>query len=129
MVATGYVPDEDLPSLYGRSDALLFLSHSEDFGLPPLEAMACGAPVVGSDRGALPEICGDAALLVDPRDPDGIAEAAAQAIESEELRRGLVGRGRARARGFTWEACARGTLAAYAGALDTVAPRPLARLF
>jgi glycosyltransferase involved in cell wall biosynthesis len=125
----GESSEEDLEALYAGAALLLYPSLYEGFGLPPLEAMARGVPVVSSAVAALPEICADAALLVDPRDPRAIAEAAARILGEEDLRQILVERGRARAAAFTWDACARGTLAAYTRAIDPVAPKPLARLF
>ncbi len=95
----GHVPDEELPALYAGALAFVLPSLYEGFGLPCLEAMACATPVVASDRGALPETCGGAALLVDPDDPIAIAEAVAAAIGDT----GLVERGLRRAREFSWE--------------------------
>jgi glycosyltransferase involved in cell wall biosynthesis len=100
----GYVPDEELPALYAKARVLLMPSLYEGFGLPCLEAMASGTPVVAADRGALPETCGDAALVVEP---GAFAEAAVQAVTSERAR--LVEAGLARAARFTWERTARAT--------------------
>jgi glycosyltransferase involved in cell wall biosynthesis len=98
----GYVPDEELPGLYARARVLLMPSLYEGFGLPVLEAMASGTPVVAANRGALPETCGDAALVVEPED---FATAALQAIDDERL----VAAGLERAAHFTWDRTARET--------------------
>jgi glycosyltransferase involved in cell wall biosynthesis len=97
--AVGHVPDEELPALYAGALAFVLPSLYEGFGLPCLEAMASGTPVVTADRGALPETCGDAALLVDPTDPAAIADAVLAAIGDDALR----ARGLARAAAFPWE--------------------------
>jgi len=107
----GYVPDADLPALLGGALAFVFPSLYEGFGMPVLEAMACGAPVLTSTTSALPEVAGDAALLVDPGDTDAIAAALGRLAADESLRADLRARGLARAAGFTWERCARDTLA------------------
>jgi len=114
VIATGFVPDDDLVTLYNRADALLFLSYSEGFGLPPLEAMACGTPVVASDRGAIPEVVGDAAAIVGPDDPLAIASALRRIVEDADHRADLVRRGRERAARFTWEKTAEAILSIYA---------------
>ncbi|MFL5845943.1 MAG: glycosyltransferase family 4 protein [Solirubrobacteraceae bacterium] len=106
--ALGPVPDDDLPALYAGAQAFVLPSLYEGFGLPVLEAMACGTPVVASDRTALPETCGGAALLVDPLDQGAIADAVLAAIGDEELRT----RGLARAAEFSWERTARELTAA-----------------
>ena len=107
--ALGYVPDAHLPGLYAGAAALVMPSLYEGFGLPCLEAMACGTPVVAADRAALPEVCGDAALLFDPDEPGAIARALVQALEDPGDR---VSRGLARARSLTWQRTARATHAA-----------------
>jgi glycosyltransferase involved in cell wall biosynthesis len=98
----GYVADEDLASLYGSARALLYTSLYEGFGLPPLEAMACGIPVVASDRASLPEVVGDAAILIDPLNPQSLAEALRK-VDQEETRTRLISKGLERARAFSWE--------------------------
>jgi glycosyltransferase involved in cell wall biosynthesis len=103
----GYVPDALLPSLYAGARALLMPSLYEGFGLPCLEAMASGVPVVAARRAALPETCGDAALLVDPDDPSALAEGARAAVADHAVRADLVARGLARAGGFSWDRTAR----------------------
>jgi len=98
----GYVLDAELPGLYAGAAALAMPSLYEGFGLPCLEAMAAGTPVVASDRGALPQTCGDSALLVDPDDEEGFARAILRATAPGVERDGLVDAGRRRAAGFTW---------------------------
>ncbi|MDX1610765.1 MAG: glycosyltransferase family 1 protein [Candidatus Thermoplasmatota archaeon] len=109
----GYVDDDDLPLYYRASDALLFPSHQEGFGLPVLEAMAAGTPVVTSTTSALPEAAGDAALLADPKDPAAMAKAVDRILSDPELTRELVAKGRARSATFTWDATAQAQAAAY----------------
>lgn len=106
---TGYVDDADLPALYSGALAFVFPSLCEGFGLPPLEAMACGAPVITSNTSSMPEVCGDAAVLVEPREPDSIADGIRRVIGSASLREDLRQRGLARASHFTWERTAEAT--------------------
>ncbi len=112
------VPDEDLPLLYARSDCFLFPSLSEGFGLPPLEAMACGSPVVSSSVTAMPEVLGDAAFLVEPTDSERIFEATRRILSEPEIARDFMLRGRQKAREHTWKEAARHTLLAYQKAMD-----------
>jgi glycosyltransferase involved in cell wall biosynthesis len=99
----GYVPDEDLPFFYAGAQLFLFPSLYEGFGIPPVEAMACGTPVVSSNAGSLPEVLGEAAILESPESPERFAEAVMRGLTDEELRRALRVRGINRAREFTWE--------------------------
>ena len=111
VVLTGRVDEPALRALYAGATAFVYPSLYEGFGLPPLEAMAAGCPVITSDRSSLPEVVGDAALLVDPTDTQAIAEAIRRLIGDAELADTLRQRGRARAATFSWEATARETLA------------------
>jgi len=105
----GRVADELLPAVYSGALAFAYVSFYEGFGLPPLEAMATGTPVVVSDRSAIPEVVGDAGILVDPSDADAIAQGLKRLLENENLRRSLAEKGIKRARGFTWDRTARQT--------------------
>jgi glycosyltransferase involved in cell wall biosynthesis len=107
LIFTGYVPDEDLVALYNAADLFVYPSIFEGFGLPPLEAMACGTPVVTSNTSALPETVGDAALTVDPLDVEGLARAIARVLGNANLRAQLSARGMQRAATFSWETTAR----------------------
>ena len=114
----GYVPESDLPALYAGAAVLALPSLYEGFGLPCVEAMACGTPVVASDRGALPETCGDAALYVAPDDPDALARACLMAAHDAATRQRLVTAGQGRAASFTWDRTARLVDAAIGTALS-----------
>jgi alpha-1,3-rhamnosyl/mannosyltransferase len=109
----GYVPDELRPVLLSGARAFVYPSLYEGFGLPPLEAMACGAPVLTSNVSSLPEVVGDAALFVSPDDVDGLAAALALLWDDEALRADLRARGLVQARRFSWERTARSTLDVY----------------
>ena len=109
----GYVPHDRLPSVYAGAGLFAYPSLYEGFGLPPLEAMACGVPVVASNRSSLPEVVGDAGLLVDPEDETALTGALEQLMIDGRLRDRLSQRGRRRAARFTWSACARATYDIY----------------
>lgn len=111
--------NEDLARLYNAARCLALPSYYEGFGLPPLEAMACGTPVVVSDRASLPEVVGDAGLLVDPDNPEALGEALAQVLDDSELRASLRQRGLVRASEFSWARAARKTMAVYEKVLKT----------
>ena len=113
VTLTGYVPDDDLPALINCAEVFAFPSIFEGFGLPPLEAMACGVPVVCSDASSLPEVVGEAGLLLPPKDVAAWTEALGRVLRDSALRARLRAQGLARARQFTWEAAARQTLAVY----------------
>ncbi len=110
VIFTGYAGDQDLPAILSGATALVFASLYEGFGLPALEAMACGTPVITSNVSSLPEVVGDAGLLIDPTDNAALAEAMAQVCSDEGLRMRLRERGLKRAGLFSWRRCAEETL-------------------
>ncbi|HEY7063234.1 MAG TPA: glycosyltransferase family 1 protein [Chloroflexota bacterium] len=113
VIFPGFVADADLPTLYTAADVFAFPSFYEGFGLPPLEAMACGTPVVISDAASLPEVVGDAGLTIAADDTDALAAALERALIDEQLRAELRTAGLARAATFTWPAAAKALLAVY----------------
>lgn len=113
------VDEEDLPAVYSATSCFAFSSVYEGFGLPPLEAMACGAPVVSSDLTSLPEIVGSAGILVNPEDPDRFGAAIKRVLTSPQLRHDLSARGLARVKQFTWDRVAVETSRLYAEVSDT----------
>ena len=115
---TGYVDAATLRSLYAGASALVLPSLDEGFGLPALEAMTLGVPVVASNRGALPEVVGEAGLLVDPTDPAALENALGRVLDEPELAARCAERGPVQARGFDWRRSARTLRAAYRRAID-----------
>jgi glycosyltransferase involved in cell wall biosynthesis len=113
VILTGYVPEKDLPGLYSGALCFVYPSYFEGFGLPPLEAMKCGAPVITGNRTSLPEVVGEAGLLVDPFDVDALGAAMNRLISDSELRAELTTKGLERAKLFDWRETARQTLAVY----------------
>ena len=111
---------ETLVQLYNRAGVLVIPSFYEGFGLPALEAMACGTPVVVANRGSLPEIVGDAGLLINPKDPDGLAAAIERTLANHELRTALIEKGKVQVAKFTWAETARQTWRVYRQVLETV---------
>ena len=112
----GPIPEQDLPALYSGAEWFIFASLYEGFGLPVLEAMACGAPVACANASSLPEVTGDAALLFDPLDVDSIADGLTRLLEDSHLRASLRLRGLAQAQRFSWERAARETVEVYRAA-------------
>ena len=114
----GYVAEGDLPLLHAHAEALVYPSLYEGFGLPVVEAMACGCPVITSDGSSLSEVAGDAALLVDPHDEDALAAALDAVARDPALRASLRDRGLAHVSRYTWSRTARETALAYREALE-----------
>jgi glycosyltransferase involved in cell wall biosynthesis len=113
----GFVPDDELPLWYNAATVFAYPSLYEGFGMPLLEAMACGTPVIGADTSCMPEVIGDAGVLVSPDDIDGLAVSLERLLVDAELRADLGQRGQARAASYTWEAAAKATVASYRRAL------------
>jgi glycosyltransferase involved in cell wall biosynthesis len=116
----GFVADADLPALYSTASLFVYPSLYEGFGLPALEAMACGTPVVASNQSALPEVIGEAGLLVDPGDIEALAAAMARLLTDTSLRQKLAQAGRARAASFTWSGMAAKLLDLYKKLLERI---------
>ncbi|MFP4099273.1 glycosyltransferase family 4 protein [Coleofasciculus sp.] len=113
-----YLCDEHVARFYSNADVFVYPSHYEGFGLPVLEAMTLGAPVVTSNTSSLPEVAGDAALLIDPNNPMELAEAILKVISDSQLRQNLIQKGKARAKLYSWERTAQETLNAYKSLLS-----------
>lgn len=110
---TDWIAHDDVPALLNLADVFVYPSLYEGFGLPPLEAMACGTPVISSNASSLPEVVGDAGILVEPKDVQGLAQAITRVLQDDALRQALRAKGLAQASQFTWERAARETLAVY----------------
>jgi glycosyltransferase involved in cell wall biosynthesis len=115
----GFVPDDEQPLWYSSATVFAFPSRYEGFGLPLLEAMACGAPVVSSSASSLPEVVGDAGMLVDPSDVEGWCSALHQLLEDEPRRAALAAAGRGRAQAFSWRRMAAETVQVYREVLES----------
>jgi glycosyltransferase involved in cell wall biosynthesis len=113
VITMGYLEPAKLAYVYNLAKLFVFPSVYEGFGLPPLEAMACGCPAVVSNVSSLPEVCGEAAYYVDPEDPSTIAAGICKVLEGVELRQALISKGLERAAGFSWERTAGETLAVF----------------
>ncbi len=113
VIFTDYIAEADLPAYYSGAECFVLPSHYEGFGFPPLEAMACGCPVIVSNAASLPEITGEAALKVEPQDSNALAEAIYRVLRDKRLRQELISRGFEQAKQFSWERTARETLAVY----------------
>ena len=115
----GYLPREDLATIIAGASALVYPSIYEGFGLPPLEAMACGVPVITSNVSSLPEVVGDAGIMLAPQDMQGIAEAMEMLLTAPDVREAFARKALARSAGFTWESCVSQTVAAYRRVLNS----------
>ncbi len=124
IVLTGFVADEDLPALYSDALCFVYLSRYEGFGLPPLEAMACGTPVICANNSSLPEVVGDAGVMLDADDVQGVVQAIQQLSDSGALREELSRRGMQRASLFNWDRCAEIVMDTLATAYERHAARP-----
>ncbi|AEK19265.1 group 1 glycosyl transferase [Methanococcus maripaludis X1] len=113
VIFTGYVPDEDLPGLYNAADLFVYPSLYEGFGLPPLEAMQCGTPVITSNTSSLPEVVGDAGIMINPYDVDELANKMYEVLTNEDLGNELSKQGIERAKLFSWKKCAEEHLKVY----------------
>ena len=118
VIVTGFVPDEDLAPIYSHAAMFVYPSLLEGFGLPPLEAMQCGVPVITSNTSSLPEVVGDAGIMVPPTDMDALCQAMATLFQDRALRDRLALRSRERAATFSWARCAAETVDAYRAALS-----------
>ena len=118
VICTNYVADEDLAALYSGALVFVYPSFYEGFGLPPLEAMQCGTPVITSNTSSLPEVVGEAGIMVDPKDEDELCQQILNVYNDSSLRDSLAVKARERARKFSWQKCAQETIAAYQYALD-----------
>ena len=115
VVFTGFVEHNELPSIYSGASVFVFPSYCESFGMPLLEAMACGVPIITSNISAMPEVAGDAGILVNPYDVEEIVEAVYQVLSKSSLREKLVEKGLEKVKHFSWENIAKKTLAVYQG--------------
>lgn len=113
IIFTGFVPDEDLPCIYQQARLFVYLSLCEGFGIPPLEAMACGVPVIASNTSAIPEVIGDAGITVPPENAEQVADAILRVLRDNDLAANMSNLGKVRAAQFSWDQAARQTLAIY----------------
>jgi glycosyltransferase involved in cell wall biosynthesis len=118
IYSTGYVEDSDLATIYSNALAFVYMSYYEGFGLPPLEAMQCGVPVITSDNSSLPEVVGDAGVLLDADDLDGLQHAMLSFYDDAELRSSYSAKALSRASLFSWGNCVQQTVEAYQDALS-----------
>jgi glycosyltransferase involved in cell wall biosynthesis len=119
VIVTGFVPDEDLAPIYSHASMFVYPSLLEGFGLPPLEAMQCGVPVITSNTSSLPEVVADAGIMVPPSDADALCQAMTNLYQDSELHDRLASKALERAATFSWGRCADETVAAYRAALRT----------
>ena len=119
IIFTGYVLDNDLSAIYSGAVAFIFPSLYEGFGLPVLEAMQCGTPVISSNSSSLPEVVGDAGILIDPKDEDHLCQAMLDVLTDSNLRESLRKKGLERAKQFSWKKCADQTVEIYKKIIDS----------
>lgn len=117
IILTGYIADDDLAALYSNAMVFVYPSFYEGFGLPPLEAMQCGTPVITSNISSLPEVVGDAGIVVNPRDQAALCQSLLKIYQSSSLQADLSQRSLARAKQFSWQTCAQQTMSVYQQAL------------
>ena len=113
VIFTDFVPEADLPTYYSGAEALVLPSLYEGFGFPVLEAMACACPVITSNNSSLPEVVGEAGIMVDPHNTDSLAEAMSKVLTDGRLRDNMIRKGLEQAKGFSWEKAAEQTLEVY----------------
>ena len=113
VIFSGYVSENDIPKCYNATDLLVYPCSYAGFGLPPLEAMACGTPVLTSDTSSLPEVVGDAGIMIDPHDVDLMADKIYEVLNNDTLKEKLVKKGIERAKLFNWDKSAEETLQIY----------------
>ena len=118
VIFTGYIPDQDLSAIYSRALAFVYPSLYEGFGLPPLEAMQCGTPVITSNTSSLPEVIGDAGIMIDPTQEDELCHALFRIVNDSNLRKTLSTRGLERSSQFSWAKCAEETVNIYRLAIE-----------
>jgi len=119
VIITGYVADEDLAALYSGAIAFVYPSFYEGFGLPPLEAMQCGIPVITSNTSSLPEVVGDAGIMLDPKDADGLCQNLLELYNKPSLRQSMSQKSLEQSKKFSWEKCTQETISAYKMALSS----------
>jgi glycosyltransferase involved in cell wall biosynthesis len=107
IIRTGYVADEDLPALYSGATVFVYPSFYEGFGMPPLEAMACGTPVITSNNSSLPEVVGEAGIMIDAKDTEALAKSIEKVISSKKLQNEMIKKGIKQAKKFSWEESAK----------------------
>ena len=113
VVFTGYVPEEDMPKWYNAADILVYPCDYAGFGLPPLEAMACGTPVITSNTTSLPEVVGDAGIMIDPQDFELMADKMYEVLTDSKLNDMMINNGLKRSKLFKWDYSAKNTLEIY----------------
>jgi len=118
VVLLGFIPEDELVALYNGAIVFVYPSLYEGFGMPVLEAMACGAPVITTTAGSIPEVAGNAALFIDPKSPEEIADAILRIISDAELRNLMIGKGFEQARRFSWANTTRQVMEIYRTSLN-----------